>query len=336
MFRAHFVKGLAAFGVGFVIVFLFALHPSVNAYHTGFAGLFVSAIFLTAVVAGATVRRIYVLAALLLLAFVEPEVKVTNTLQFIIVSNGLLIGAGTTWMLDRQRVPVKSFPILAVLALIGTMTIAAPLTIGTVGWIHVHDALIFVKYGLITLVAFTALETRASWKIPIAATAAGSAAAATFSVVQAFHIPQVNHWIFETYFAASQFSSDEIVEITSHYFRSIGVAGPIGTATLLALSIGSWLLLLITTKGPGAVRVHAFWLLVVLLAIFLTGSRLGMLSATVVTVIGAGWVVSSSSGRQLLRPAIPVVAVFATLFILVAALNPAFGRTVSVSAVRVT
>ena len=336
LFRAYSPMGVAAPGVGLVVVLLFALHPSVNAYHTGFAGLLVSAIFLTAVVAGASTKRIYVLAALLFLAFAEPEVRITNSLQFVIASDGLLIGAGTTLLMRRQRIPVASFPILAILALMATMTVAAPLTIGTIGWIHVHDALIFVKYGLITVVAFTALETRASWKIPIAATAAGSAAAATFSVVQAFHVPQVNHWIFETYFAASQYSSDEIVEITSHYFRSIGVAGPIGTATLLALSIGSWLLLLITTKGPGAVRVHAFWLLVVLLAIFLTGSRLGMLSATLVTVIGAGWVVSSSSGRQLLRPAIPVVAVFATLFILVAALNPAFGRTVSVSAVRVT
>ncbi|MCH7971509.1 MAG: hypothetical protein IH960_10800 [Chloroflexi bacterium] len=336
LLKAHSPTGVAASGVGLVIVLLFALHPSVNAYHTGFAGLLVSAIFLIAVVAGASTKRIYVLAALLFLAFAEPGVRITNSLQFGIVSDGLLIGAGTTLLMRRQRIPVASFPILAILALIATMTIAAPLTIGAIGWIHVHDALIFVKYGLITVVAFTALETRAGWKIPIAAIAMGSAIAAIFSVVQAFHIPQVNRWIFETYFAASQFSSDDIVEITSHYFRSIGVAGPIGTATLLALSIGSWLILLATTISPVAIRIYAFGLLTVLLAIFLTGSRLGMLSATIVIVIGVTWWISTSPGRRILRPTLSVAAVFAVMFILIVATNQSFGRTVGVSTARVT
>ena len=330
------MKGLAASGAGLAIILLFVLHPSVHAYHTGFAGLLVSGIFLTAVIAGAATKRIYILAALLFLAFAEPEVKITNSLQFNILSDGLLIGAGTTWMLDRQRVPVKSFPILAILALIGTMTIAAPLTIGTVGWIHVHDALIFVKYGLITLVAFTAIGTRDGWKIPIMAIAAGSASVAALTVVQAFHIPQVNRWMLETYFAASQFSPDEVMRLTSGYFRSVGVAGPIGTATLLALSVGSWLILLVTTKSQVAIRVHAFGLLTVLLAIFLTGSRLGMLSASVVIVIGVGWWVSSSPERRILRPTLSAAAVFAIMFTLVATTNQAFGRTVSVSTSRVT
>ena len=91
------MSGLAALCVGLVIVLLFANHPSVTPYHTGFAGWVVAGVFLVSVFLGAVSSRLYVLAALLFLAFVEPGVKVTNTLQFGIVSNGLLVGAGTTW-----------------------------------------------------------------------------------------------------------------------------------------------------------------------------------------------------------------------------------------------
>jgi hypothetical protein len=158
-------------------------------------------------------------------------------------------------------------------------------------------------------------------------------------VLQAFHIPQFDHWVFGTYFSA-QFNGDaltmdEVTRTSGNYFRASGVAGPIGTATLLALSVGSWLMLLTTAKYPFASRLLMVGLLAVLLAVFLTGSRLGMLSAGGVLINGGAWWLNSSSSRRLMGNVLPVVAVFVALTISATTVNDSFGKTASVSTYRV-
>lgn len=332
LFRVHIVKGLAAFGVGLVVVLLFALHPSVNAYHAGFAGWFVSAIFLASIVAGAMAKRIYVLAGLLFLAFVEPEVKITNTLQFIIVSDGLLIGAGTTWLLDKPRLAISSIPILAAIGGMAAMTIVFPAIIGSIGWIHIHDALMFVKYGLVVALAFS-LGSQRFWWI-VGALAAGSLVVGAVSVVQAFHMPWFDRWMYEAYFASKNISAEEVARLSESYFRSYGVAGPIGSALLIVMSLGAWFVLVIRSGSTARVFMASLGMSVVLVAMYLTGSRLGIVIAAPVLTLGVIW--WKGSGPQLQQVRVFSVAVALVLLLAVgsAALNDSFRQTAATSTTR--
>ena len=336
LFRAHFVKGLAAFGVGFVIVLLFALHPSVNAYHTGFAGLFVSAIFLTAVVAGATVRRIYVLVALLFLVFVEPEVTITNSLVFNIVSNGLLIGAGTAWLLSKPYIAKSSLPILAAIAGVGLMAVLLPAVVGMLSWIHIHDALMFGKFGLVIILAMSIRPETKTWSMVAASIAAGSFLVAMFIIVQSFHIPAINNWMFSTYLSARNFTEAELPELANNYARAYGVAGPVDSAALLVMSFGAWFVLLIKSDSLRRSILAATGTSLILIAIYLTGSRLGIAIAVPVLLMGIVWFKAARSDRPLLRT-FAVTLAFALLAVIgITLTNSSFGETVRTTNARVT
>jgi len=180
-----FEKGLAAFAAGLFIVVGLALNPSINAYHTGFAGLVVSGIFLASVVAGSAGNRIHVLVALLFLAFLEPETKITNSLQFSIVSDGLIVGAGTSWLLEKRGIPKSSLPILGVIGGMFAMTLVFPVIVGKLQWIHIHDALMFVKYGIVATLAFSV--TSRDLKSVVIVLAISSSIVAGVAFVQAFN-----------------------------------------------------------------------------------------------------------------------------------------------------
>jgi hypothetical protein len=232
-----FVKGLAAFAVDLFIVVGLALHPSINAYHTGFAGLVVSGIFLASAVAGSAGKRFYVLMALLFLAFLEPEVKITNTLQFSIISNGLIVGAITSWFIEKPKIAKSSLSILAAIAGMFTMTLLFPLLLGTMSWIHIHDALMFVKYGIVAVLAFSV--TSRDVKSIVVVLAVSSAIVAAVTIFQAFNISWFGQWMFETYFSAKDYSVEEIEVLSELYSRSYGVADPISSGLFLVTSLGA-------------------------------------------------------------------------------------------------
>ncbi|MCH7970054.1 MAG: hypothetical protein IH960_03290 [Chloroflexi bacterium] len=332
MFRAHFVKGLAAFGVGFVIVLLFALHPSVNAYHTGLSGWIVSSIFLAVVIVGATTKRIYILSALLFLAFAEPEVKITNSLQFNIVSDGLLIGAGATWLLDKPRLATSSIPILAGIGGMAVMTIVFPAAIGSVEWIHIHDVLMFGKYGLVAVLAFSLINQRFWWIA--GALASGSLAVAVVSIAQAFHMPWFDRWMYEVYFASRNIPAEEVVRLSEGYFRSFGVAGPVGSALLLIMSLGMWFVLVVRSRTKAQVAMSSLGMNVILLAMYLTGSRLGIVVAVPVMALGVVWWQGAGSQRRQAW-GYSVAAVFVFLVALGSiALNDSFRQAAATSTTR--
>ena len=282
-----FVKGLAAFAVGLFIVVGLALHPSINAYHTGFAGLVVSAIFLVSVVAGSAGKRLHVLVLLLFLAFLEPQTKVTNSLQFSIISNGLIVGAISSWFVERPNIPKSSLPILAAIGGMFTMTLLFPFMLGALEWIHIHDALMFVKYGIVTVLAFSV--TGRDVKSIVLVLAVSSAIVAGVAFVQAFSVPWFGQWMFETYFSARNYSADEVNHLSAIYSRSYGVAGPIGTALLLAMSLGAWFVLIIRSRATHEMVIASVGICLVLLGIFLTGSRLGVLTAVPAVAFGLTW-----------------------------------------------
>jgi hypothetical protein len=61
-----------------------------------------------------------------------------------------------------------------------------PAIVGELAWIHIYQALMFVKYGVVGVLAFSS-NTR-DFKWVVVAIAASSLAVAAVSIVQAFHI----------------------------------------------------------------------------------------------------------------------------------------------------
>ncbi len=281
--------GIIAGIVGLAVVLSFALHPSVTAYHTGLAGYLVAAIFVAAAAAGAMAPRLRVLAIVLLLAFVEPETTITNTLKFNIASNGLLIGVGVAWVFDPPHVERSNIGLLSTLAAFGLLVVALPVAFGARGWIHIHDALMIGKYVMVVILAVSLPVNRQTWRSISTALVVGSFTAAAFTVLMAFRIPVFNTWVFATYFASHGLTDADITRLALEYTRAFGVAGAVGTGALLSLSIGAWFALLIEYRK--AERSFAIFagLLVVMFAIFLTGSRLGMLASLSGVALAVVW-----------------------------------------------
>ncbi len=281
--------GIISTFVAVAIALVFALHPSVTAYHTGLAGYLVAAIFVPASVIGAIVPRVRVLAIVILLAFVEPEIAVTNTLTFNIASNGLLIGAVVAWVFDRPQVEARNAPLLLALTAFAFMVVALPVAFGARGWIHVHDALMIGKYVIVVMLAMSLPVNRQTGRSISTARVVGSFAVAAFTVLMAFRVPMFNKWVFSTYLASRGLSDSEITRMAIEYTRAFGVAGAVGTSVLLSLSIGAWFALLIEYRR--AERSFAIFagLLVVMFAIFLTGSRLGMLATFSGVALAVVW-----------------------------------------------
>jgi hypothetical protein len=320
------VNRLFAVGAGIVIIALFAGYPSVNAYHHGAAGLLVSVVFLATIFWVSTAKRIHVLAALLVLAFIEPGTRITNSLDFNVVSNGLVIGAGVSWILGTRAIPRSAMPILGVVGGMGFMTLVFPMIVGELKWIHVHDTMMFAKLGIIVLLAFSCTER--NFRSIVAPLAISSLGVAALAIVQAFHIPWLNHWIFETYFASSAISADTVLHLIENYFRSFGTDGPVGTASLLVMSLGAWFILIIRSQTTTRSVWASLGLSVVLVGMLLTGSRLGVLIA--LPVLSFGFIWWTVDGRTKTQGRILVASVaFSVLLVVVAsATNQSFGRTV--------
>ena len=312
-----FVKGLAAFAAALFIVVGLALHPSINAYHTGFAGLVVSGIFIASAVAGSAGKRMHVLVALLFLAFIEPETKITNSLQFNIVSNGLIIGAILSWVIEKPKIAKSSLPILAAIAGMFTMTLVFPILLGSLMWIHIHDALMFVKYGIVGVLALSVTNRDA--KSIVVVIAVSSAAVAAVSIFQAFNFSWFGEWMYETYFSAKNYSTEEIGHMSTVHARSSGVAGPIGNALFLMTSLGAWFVLIIRSKTTPQMAFASLGISAVILAIYLTGSRLGLLTAAPALVLGLVW--WSSLGRPSVQSKfLSMSAILVLVFVLVASI----------------
>ena len=329
------MKGLAAFGVGLVIVLLFALHPSVNAYHTGFAGFLVSAIFLASAVIGAISKRLYVLVAIVFFVFVEPEVTITNTLQFNIASNGLLIGAGTAWLLGMQRIEKSSLQLLTAIAGMTLMVLLLPVVAGTFSWIHVHDALMFGKFGLVVILAAGVRTETNAWLVVAGSIAIGSFLVASFIILQTFHIPAVSHWMFTNYLAARSFTELELPQLTSTYLRAYGVAGPVDSAALLTTSFGAWTVLLVKSRTVRMSAIVATGTGFVLIALYLTGSRLGIAIAVPLLIMGYFWIKLARNDRPLLRTVTVTLALTVLLVTVLTVANDSFGNTIRNTNARV-
>lgn len=311
------MKGLAAFAVGLFIVVGLALHPSINAYHTGFAGLVVSGIFLASVVAGSVGQRVHILVALIFLAFLEPETKITNSLQFIIVSNGMIVGALSSWFVEKPKVSRASLPILGVIAGMFTMTLVFPVIVGALQWIHIHDALMFVKYGIVAVLAFSV--TRHDTKLIVIVFVAASSIVAAVAIVQAFNFPWFGKWMYEIYFSARNYSAEEVGHLTAIYARSNGVSGPISSSLLMVMSLGAWFVLIIRSKSTAQMIVASLGINVILLGIYLTGSRLGVLAAGPALAFGLVW--WSSLGRPSVQAKfLSISAILIMVFVLVASI----------------
>jgi hypothetical protein len=277
-----------------------------------------------------------VLVALLFLVFVEPEVTVTNTLRFDIVSNGLLIGAGTAWLLDRRRIAESSLPILAAIAGVGLMAVLLPAVAGTLGWIHIHDALMFGKFGLVVILAISIRPEAKMWWIVAGSIAVGSFLVATFIIVQSFHIPPISAWMFSTYLSARGFTDAELPQLVNTYSRAYGVAGPINSAALLAMRLGAWFVLLIKSSSARNSLVLAAGLSFVLIAVYLTGSRLGIAIAVPILLMGVVWVKAARRDRPLVRT-VAATMTFAVLVVIgITLTNYSFGETIRSTNARVT
>lgn len=329
------LSGILAAIVAIAISLVFAQHPSVNAYHSGLAGYIASAVFVVASVIGGTTARSKVLMAVLILAFVEPETRITNSLVFNVVSNGLLIGASSHWLLHQRRIGRHVQPILLGVVAFSVVIIGLPSALGEIGWAHIHDSLKIFKYVIVLGIALSLPRTNRTWFIASIGIAIGSAAVALFTIVQALHISSFNEVIFTHYFSSHSFDQGEINYLSNDLLRMWGVSGPINNAVLLSLSISAWFTLLIHLQ-------NRFWryaipagLLCVLLAIYLTASRLGEMSAVVSFVIFTLW--WFKSGKPVMNPvAISRVVLAVTLIlILVLQVNPAFKRVFDASSNRI-
>jgi hypothetical protein len=321
-------KGLAAFGVSLVIVILFANHPNINAFHTGFAGWLVSIIFLVSTIVGARVNRLFIVALLLFLAFAEPELTITRTLKFNIVSNGLVLGAGTSWLLSRPRFTISSLPIMGALAGIGAMTVLIPAIYSSVQWIHIHDALMFMKYMLVFALAVSVKPSPKMWLILAGSLAIGSLAVAIFAIIQTFHIPVISGWMFNTYLASWNFTEEEFANLAVTYTRAYGVDGPTGSAVLLALSIGAWLTLLLKSNTLNRTIAASVGSSIVLIGIYVMGSRIGFMVTIPVLVLGYVWLKNARRDRQMLKVFSITFALAILTVAAVANMNYSFGETI--------
>jgi hypothetical protein len=295
----------------------------------------VSAVFLVSAVAGATTSRVYVLAALLSLAFIEPEVTVTNTLQFNVVSNGLLIGAGVVWLLDRPAVARSSLPILAVIAGFASMTIVFPAITASFAWIHIHDVLMFGKYWLIVLLVASVEPGKKMWPLIAGSLVTASFPVAAFTILQSFHIPVISDWIFSTYLSARGFTDSQLPHLSTSYSRAYGVAGPINTAVLLAMSLGAWFAFLAASNSRKSTIVAVAGLILVLIATYLTGSRLGVVTTVPLLVLGIVWIRATGSRRPLLRTIVVTCVIASVLVIGLTHIDSSFGQTVETSNSRI-
>ena len=326
------MKRLTAFAVGLFIVVGLALHPSINAYHTGFAGFVVSVIFLVSAVAGSVGKRAHILVALVFLAFLEPETKITNSLHLIVVSNGLIVGTLSNWFLEKPKVSKASFPILVAIGGMFAMTLVFPVIAGALLWIHIHGALMFVKYGIVAILGFSV--TRHDVKLIVIVLVAASSIVAAVAILQAFNFPWFGQWMYEIYFSARNYSSEEVGQLPSNYSRSIGVAGPIGSALLMVMSLGAWFVLIIRSKTTAQMVVASLGINLILLGIFLTGSRLGVLAAGPALTFGLVW--WSSLGRPIVQGKfLSISAILVMVFVLVASIfSSSFALTTITSTQR--
>ena len=326
-----FVGGIA----GVAIVLMFALHPGVHLYHVGFAGYLVASVFVIATISGAAIPRAWTLSAVIVLAFVEPDTFITNSLRFNVASNGILVGAAINWIINRPRVDRRDIYLLLPIATLSLMALTLPFVFGSSGWIHVHDSMMFAKYGLIMILAFSVRSDRHRWRAVAIPVVIGSGLAAMYTLVQAFHIPAINHWTFTTYFASRNWTDIEINHFAQEYYRVWGVDKPVATAALLSLSVGAWCALLFACRGKLANVALASGLAIVLTAIFLTGSRMGMLTALLGLGLVAVWWLKL--GKPPVRMNVVGISVLAcaSLLWVSAAISPDFNRTFQTSTDRI-
>jgi len=95
--------------------------------------------------------------------------------------------------------------------------------------------------------------------------------------------------MYETYFASRNYTPEEVGHLTAIYSRSNGVAGPVGTALLLTMSLGAWFVLIIRSKTTLRMAIASIGINFVLLGIFLTGSRMGVVTAVPALAFGLVW-----------------------------------------------
>lgn len=318
----------------FAIVMLFVQHPSVHPHHAGAAAILIAVIFVTSAVVGARVPTKIAVSAVALLAFTEPGILVTRSLSFDVVANGLLIGA-TVSAFRSLRMATGSRNIVMVFIAFSAIVTVLPLLASGHGWIHTHDAVMFLKYSALAALSLIIHKDRDIFHWIMPAVVIGASAAALLTVIQALRIGSLNQLIFSTYLSNLRLSPVDINHFATTYTRAWGVIGPVETAVLLSISVGAFIGVIIRLRSQGSVWVPTAALTFVLAAIFLTGSRLGMAAAG--TSLLVAMYVSAATKTTFpnwKRMSVAVIAVIAVLTV-VGSMNEALSGTASTSISRV-
>jgi hypothetical protein len=133
---------------------------------------------------------------------------------------------------------------------------------------------------------------------------------------------------YQFYFANHSLTSEELSHLVNTYSRSFGVLNPIGTALLFAMSIGAWFALLARSRSTRSSVLASIGINAVLVAIFLTGSRLGVVVAGPALAIGLIWWMSFGRSKEQGKYLLITAAVAIALLPGVSLVNASFDKTV--------
>ena len=216
------------------------------------------------------------------------------------------------------------------------MTLVLSFVAREFSWIHVHDALMFGKYGLIAILAVTVRSGRTMLVVFGRAIAFASVLVAILTILQSFQIPAINMWTFSTFLSTRGGTDAEVTELSLSYLRAYGMVGPSGSAALLAMSLGAWFVLVIKPDSVWWLRAAAVGMSLVLSAIYLTGSRLGVLVSVPMLAMGVVWAVSAKSDLPVLRMVSATFVISLLVVVAMSQANASFGATAKTSNERIT
>lgn len=272
---------LLALAASLSVVIIFAVYPNFDAHQTGLAGYVTAAIFITTWVLGSLSKRLLAVSIIIVLAFIEPETRITDTVTLKLITNGILGGAVLRLFFDRSS--IKMSWLFATVIVYSFIAFWFPLINANLGLIDIYTSFIFLKYGAVILLAGSLPKTKQTWKFISASIMVGSLLVAFVLMIQTTKIPVLDNWMWNVYLWARLDNGPETASnildtnIRANYFRAWGVGIPAVSAGLLSISLGAWFAFLAATKNRRLVIV-TIGLSFVILGILVTGNRGGSLA----------------------------------------------------------
>ncbi len=283
------VDWLKAFGLptaaASAIVGAMILAPATNIELPGFGIVVAAGVFIISTIAGANLRSDRVLLLILAALFIEPSIPVTRSLDFQLITNGLVLGGLLT--LRRQDFTKRIVLLAAPVVLFALYAGAMPIVVSaprTQIWFGIYESLMLFRIPVIIIVAW-----RSNWygltQLKTASIALVLALVlAVAGLVESLHIDGYTVW-FNDYYLAHQ--PVDTASLTS-YYRIRGTAQPIIFGTSLVM-----------------LAIYAFPVLV-----NHAGDRMKMLTWFSIPLVGAA-ILGTSSRLALAALAISIVVIWA-------------------------